>query len=121
MSSAIGVVDQIEAEFYGALGERVRQIRRKRNLSQETLAQHLGLARSSVANLESGRQHPPIYVLTLLAQALDVSEADLLPSRRERPFLDTDRLEQRLQELDEHQQHMIRSTARAAGFSLSDA
>lgn len=121
MSRVVELDSRAEHDFYTSFGERVRAARRASNLSQEALAGHVGLTRSSIANLESGRQHPPVYILALLADALSIPESDLLPVRQERSGLDPKPLEARLKNLDEHKQHMIRSTARAAGLTMSDA
>jgi transcriptional regulator with XRE-family HTH domain len=51
--------------------------------SQIQLADTIGLTRSSIANLEAGRQRPPVHVTLLIAQALDVPVDVLLPSGAE--------------------------------------
>lgn len=62
------------------IGSRVRQARKRQGWSQLDLAQAVDLTRSSVANLEAGRQRPPVHVALLIAQALDVPVEELLPS-----------------------------------------
>lgn len=66
--------------LYVEVGFRVRGARKRQGWSQVDLAQAVGLARSSVANLEAGRQRPPVHVALLIAQALDVPVDELLPS-----------------------------------------
>lgn len=63
--------------FYADLGRRVRDARVKLNLTQGQLAAQLGLTRSSVANLEAGRQRIPIHVLAQAAILLRVDASDL--------------------------------------------
>lgn len=65
--------------FYEEFGARVRACRLKRQFTQETLAERVGLRRTSITNLEAGNQHVPLHVLVRLAQELEVSPADLLP------------------------------------------
>ena len=54
--------------------------RRKRHMSQETLADSLGLTRTSVTNIEKGRQPIQLHSLYLIARALKVEVKELLPS-----------------------------------------
>jgi len=71
--------------FYTELGQRVRARRKELRLSQEALAERLGLARTSVANLETGSQRIGAEVLVKIAAALAVDVGALLPpSDRER-------------------------------------
>lgn len=68
------------AEHYrAAVGRRLQQVRRERKLSQEALADLVGLHRAYMGHLEQGRRNFPIDTLYRLARALDVEPADLLP------------------------------------------
>jgi transcriptional regulator with XRE-family HTH domain len=71
--------------FYVAVGDKVRSARHEARLSQSMLARRIGFTRSSVANLEAGRQHITLHLFVLIAQALDVEPAKLLPKE---PFAD---------------------------------
>lgn len=65
--------------FYAELGGRVRRARETAGLSQQELARALGLTRSSVSNLEAGRQRPPLHLLAGLARLTGREWPDLLP------------------------------------------
>jgi len=65
---------------YQALGERTRLARTQRQMTQTALAQAVGLTRSSIANIEAGRQHTPVHIVLLIARALDAPVTQLLPS-----------------------------------------
>lgn len=65
--------------FYLAVGERVRGARTAARMTQAGLAAQLSLTRSSVANLEAGRQRIPLHVLAMVADILDVEPSKLLP------------------------------------------
>ncbi|MFC1404988.1 MULTISPECIES: helix-turn-helix domain-containing protein [Streptacidiphilus] len=69
-----------EKEFNAGIGARVRAARLQAKMTQEQLARRAGLTRGSVTNIESGAQAPPPYRLALLAEAVSVQPADLLPS-----------------------------------------
>lgn len=59
-------------------GDRVRQIRESRGLTQAALAEVIGKARASITNMEGGRQQPTLPTLVTLARALGVSAGVLL-------------------------------------------
>lgn len=63
---------------------RVESLRKKKKWTQEKLASKLGVSRSSLANLESGRFGVHLYVLIELADALGTS-VDYLLGRKKRP------------------------------------
>ena len=69
--------------LYELVGQKVERQRRKAKLSQTQLAQSCGLARGSIANIESGNQRPTLHTLWSLADALGVDMRLLLPSRDE--------------------------------------
>jgi transcriptional regulator with XRE-family HTH domain len=66
-------------EFYAVVGGRVRSLRTDAGMSQSMLAQHIGFTRSSVANLEAGRQKIALHLFVRIARALDREPATLLP------------------------------------------
>jgi len=69
-----------QGPFYFALGDRIRRARKKRKLTQDKLAKAVGLTRTSVTNIETGRQ--PIYIHTLvrIAELLGEPLLDLIPN-----------------------------------------
>ena len=60
------------------LGERARQIRKERNLSQQKVADKSGLALRTVSRIERGLMNPSFEVLSNLASALETSTKNLL-------------------------------------------
>jgi transcriptional regulator with XRE-family HTH domain len=62
------------AEIQADLGERIRALRLKRNLSQSALALKAGLARNSVVNLENG-SNPSLSTFIAALAALDAADA----------------------------------------------
>ncbi|WP_158408822.1 helix-turn-helix transcriptional regulator [Fibrella aestuarina] len=73
--------------LYDLLGENVKKYRSKKGLTQEQLANEVALTRTSVVNIEQGRQHPPLYILFDIAKALEIELGTLLPP--ESSFLST--------------------------------
>ena len=70
-----------QAEFYRQLGERIRTLRKRRELSQDALARLVGLSRTSLTNIEIGRQHPPLHTFCEIVEQLQVDFSELLPHR----------------------------------------
>lgn len=59
-----------EWDFYAELGRRIGDARRGLGLRQEDLARRLGVSRSSVANIEAGRQVVSSHMLFEMDQLL---------------------------------------------------
>lgn len=64
-----------------ALGKRLTQLRRERGVTQEALAQHVGVTKAAVSKWENGQSLPDIALLPLLAAYFDVSIDSLLDYR----------------------------------------
>lgn len=70
-----------KARLYILIGEKINKYRK--NLSQEKLARQVNLNRSSITNIEKGRQHLTIDTLWLIATVLNVNPMELLPTVEE--------------------------------------
>lgn len=64
--------------FYRALGQRIAQFRKARGLTQQQLADALGIARQTVAHYEGGRLRIAVGLLPTLTEALQITVGDLL-------------------------------------------
>src|SRR3990167_10737041 len=60
------------------LGENLRKLRLKKNLSQGDLAKALGVDRAYISNIENGRMNPTLSTLEKIAGALGISSSELL-------------------------------------------
>ena len=60
-----------------SFGQRVREIRQDRGLSQEELAELAGMHRTYVSSLERGLRNVGLDNILAIAAALDVSPSDL--------------------------------------------
>lgn len=65
-------------------GTNVRRRRQARGLSQEALADAVGLAPTYVGQIERGRRNPTLAVVERFASALDIAPLDLLRPSDER-------------------------------------
>ncbi len=60
------------------LGENLRKLRLKKNLSQGDLATALEVDRAYISNIENGRMNPTLSTLEKIAGALGISSSELL-------------------------------------------
>jgi DNA-binding XRE family transcriptional regulator len=72
--------ESFEKSFYLAFGRMLAVARRKRRISQEMLAEELGLSRTSITNIEKGRQPVQLHTLYVIARLLSIDLKELLPS-----------------------------------------
>ena len=61
------------------IGHKVREIRTRRLLTQEELAEKAGVSSSTVANIETDNREPHFRTIRKLAEALDVDPTTLIP------------------------------------------
>jgi DNA-binding XRE family transcriptional regulator len=87
-------------EVYRVLGRKVRQTREVQRMSQDLLAQHLGISRASMVNIEAGRQRAPLHLLWQIAEVLHSKLIELIPTpdevavRPNQPLLDEEVIDQ---------------------------
>jgi transcriptional regulator with XRE-family HTH domain len=62
------------------LGRNVRDLRKRRGMSQEELALETGMKRSYISDMERGTRNPSVKALARLASALEVAPEVLLRS-----------------------------------------
>ncbi len=66
--------------FYRQFGRILAAARNKKKMSQEVLARELGLSRTSITNIEKGRQPVQLHTLYQISNLLAVELKDLLPA-----------------------------------------
>ncbi|MDE7206380.1 MAG: helix-turn-helix domain-containing protein [Lachnospiraceae bacterium] len=71
------------------LSERLQQLRKKENYSQEQLAELLGISRQAVSKWESGQGYPDISNIMKLAEIYNVSTDYILLEKKEETQSDT--------------------------------
>ncbi|HVH36278.1 MAG TPA: helix-turn-helix transcriptional regulator [Tahibacter sp.] len=69
-----------ETRIKQALGERLRELRHKEGLSQESLASACGLDRTYIGGVERGERNISLINIYKLAAALHMPPGDLLPN-----------------------------------------
>jgi len=70
----------MEKPLYQLFGNRVRELREEKNVTQEELGRRVDLSRTSITNIEKGRQRILLHQLVDIAAALDAKPEDLMPT-----------------------------------------
>ncbi|MEG1047077.1 helix-turn-helix domain-containing protein [Carnobacterium sp.] len=65
------------------IGEKIKESRKTKNLTQQNLADKLNVSRSAVSNWEIGRNYPDIQMIVLISDLLDISLDQLLKGDEE--------------------------------------
>lgn len=63
---------------YEQLGERIRKMRKEKNITQETLGEQIGLTSAQIYNIETARSRPSIESLINISDVFQVSVDELL-------------------------------------------
>lgn len=66
--------------FYELIGSAIKSKRKELRYTQSELAQKTGMSRTSIGNIESGRQYPPVHLLWEIGQALECNPIEFYPS-----------------------------------------
>lgn len=68
----------IEKELLWKFGQKLKQLRADRNMSQIELAEKINMEKSNLSRLESGRNNPKLITIIKIANALGVTFNELL-------------------------------------------
>jgi len=72
------VMEEKEKIVLTNLGFCVKSLRTARNLTQQALSMMIGLNRTSITNIELGKQDTPLSTIVRISCALDCELSDLL-------------------------------------------
>src|SRR5262245_41519322 len=75
-ATAMAISDQ-EREFFVALGARIAQLRKSRNVTQLQLGEALGVSQQTIQAYEVGRRRIPVSALPVVARLLTISLEEL--------------------------------------------
>lgn len=75
----------MDDRLYRLFGSRVRELREEKNVTQDELAKRVDLSRTSITNIERGRQRVLLHQMMEIAVALDAKPTDLIPPADSNP------------------------------------
>lgn len=67
-----------EQKFLKAFGKQIATLRKSRNITQQQLAEDIGVSVVTIAYIETGKQWVRPKTLSAIAKSLKVSASDLL-------------------------------------------
>lgn len=59
------------------IGERIKEVRKEKGLTQKKLGELSGIAESNIRKYENGKQNPKIETIQKIASALEINEYEL--------------------------------------------
>lgn len=66
-----------DKKVYEAIGSKIVELRRAKDISQEKLASLSGIDRSHIGFIEQGRRRPTLSTINKIAKALEINLEDL--------------------------------------------
>jgi len=69
-----------ESKLYGQIASQLKEERANKKISQDRVAEALGMSRTSVINFEKGTQRISLHLLYMYCELLSLSIHELLPS-----------------------------------------
>ena len=105
---------------YYQIGQRVRRFRRAQGLSQEALAERVGISVTHMSHIETGNTKLSLAVFAALAEGLGVAADELLRDASSGRSPALPQLEEVLAGCSEGQCRVILAVARAARAALKE-
>jgi len=68
----------VARDICARVGERIRTLRKASGWNQDDLAQHTGLGRTFISNVERGRKNPSLRSLEIFATCFEMSISEFL-------------------------------------------
>lgn len=103
------------------IGEQIKRIRVKRNVSQQTLAELTGECISAISRVERGQRQVRLDTLVSIANALKVDVEEILTFHIENRNIRTDEFTRVLDGCTPEEQRIILKTANALKAALKSA
>lgn len=61
------------------LGRKIQRLRKEKNLTQEKLAERIGISTTWIGYIETGYRRPNLKMIYRIARALDIKVKDIFP------------------------------------------
>lgn len=103
---------------YTLIGQRIRRYRRAHRLSQEQLAERIGISVAHMSRIETGNTKLSLSILVKIALALDVQTDDLLTDTHSIRSQTLDQLSALLEGCTEAEMRVICDLAKTAKISI---
>lgn len=78
--------------FIEKLSKSIRGARKVAKLTQDELADMVGLSKASISGYETGRKTPSVETVALIAEACQISISELIPKADLIPIVEEDQM-----------------------------
>lgn len=103
---------------YYSIGQRIRKYRKAQHLSQEELAEQVGISVTHMSHIETGHTKLSLPVFVQLTRALGVAADDLLEEGDSKPAADRHELSDLLAQCTPQQLRILTEVVRATKAAL---
>ncbi|HIZ56647.1 MAG TPA: helix-turn-helix domain-containing protein [Firmicutes bacterium] len=103
---------------YFKIGQQIRKYRKAHGLSQEQLAEHVGISVTHMSHIETGNTKLSLPVLVDIARVLEVQTDDLLCEKPLERKVSLNELTELLESCSTQQLRIITDVAKAIKISL---
>lgn len=76
-------MSSFSSALYQLLGSRIKKRREELGINQEDLGKKVDIGRTSISNMEQGRQKPPLSLIYKICHVLDIDVHMVLPTHTE--------------------------------------
>lgn len=90
-------------------GSNLARLRKERGLTQQELAEQLGMNKQTISNIEKGKSYPTFRNLEKISQTLNASHVQLFGSPKEVTVSDIPVILDRIDEYDEKIQAILKT------------
>ncbi len=103
-----------------ALGDAVRAIRKSKNLSQEALAERIGVCKRTIIDIEKNTGNPKFEILCMLVRELDIPLYQVFYPEMKENLEIKNVLIQELNGCSEYEMKIILSVIRSLRYTTKD-
>lgn len=108
-------------QLVSALGEAVRSTRKSKNLSQEALAEKIGVCKRTIIDIEKNTGNPKFEILCMLVRELDLPLYQVFyPEKTEKNLEIKNMLLQEVSNCSEYEMRVILSMVKSLRCTLKD-
>lgn len=103
-----------------ALGNAVREARKSKNLSQEALAERIGVCKRTIIDIEKNTGNPKFEILCMLVRELDLSLYQIFYPEVSRNLEITNMLLKELSACSDYEMRVILSVLKSLRYTLKE-
>lgn len=104
-----------------ALGRVVRETRKRKNLSQEALAEKIGVCKRTIIDIEKNTGNPKFEILCMLVRELDLPLYEVFYPEKPQDYKIKNTLLKELNECSDYEMRVILSVVKSLRCTLNES